>query len=136
MSFRCIFHRCCLYCKLFIGVYAYVCIQCIYTVVMIIILYHVDMLLVSSITILCNHNTTLKSPLLNSGAFDGGPPMSHVDFKKCQCRMSLSPMPHVTVIFSSCRMSLSPMSHVELKKWPCRPVDFRGQGHKLVTTSK
>ena len=24
-------------------------------------------------------------------------------------------------------MSLSPMSHVEFKKWPCRPVDFRGQ---------
>ena len=25
-------------------------------------------------------------------------------------------------------MSLSPMSHVEFTKWPCRPVDFRGQG--------
>ena len=25
-------------------------------------------------------------------------------------------------------MSLSPMSHVEFKKWPCHPVDFRGQG--------
>ena len=25
-------------------------------------------------------------------------------------------------------MSLSPMSHVKFKKWPCRPVDFRGQG--------
>ena len=26
-------------------------------------------------------------------------------------------------------MSLGPMSHVEFKKCPCRPVDFRGQGH-------
>ena len=25
-------------------------------------------------------------------------------------------------------MSLSPMSYLEFKKWPCRPVDFRGQG--------
>ena len=24
------------------------------------------------------------------GALDGGVPMSHVEFKKCQCRMSLS----------------------------------------------
>ena len=29
-------------------------------------------------------------------------------------------------------MSLSPMSHVELKKWPCHPVDFRGQGPYLL----
>ena len=25
-------------------------------------------------------------------------------------------------------MSLSPMSHAEFEKWPCRPVDLRGQG--------
>ena len=69
------------------------------------------------------------------------PPMSHVDFKKWQCHMSLSlifpnvtcriyekAMSHVTVISSPCRMSLSPMSHVEFKKVPCRAVDFRGQG--------
>ena len=27
-------------------------------------------------------------------------------------------------------MSLSPMSYVEFKKWPCRPVGFRGQRPK------
>ena len=27
-----------------------------------------------------------------------------------------------------CRMSVSSMSHVEFKKWPCRPVEFRGLG--------
>ena len=77
----------------------------------------------------------------SSGALDGGSPMSHVDFKKWQCCMSLSlifsnvtcqnqekALSHVTIIFSPCRMSLSPMSHVKFKKCPCRPVDFRGQG--------
>ena len=27
-----------------------------------------------------------------------------------------------------CRMSIGSMSHVEFKKWPCRPVEFKGQG--------
>ena len=48
-------------------------------------------------------------------------PMSHVEFKKRLCPMSLH-------FYPSCRMSLSPMSHVEFKKGPCRPVGFRGQG--------
>ena len=25
------------------------------------------------------------------------------------------------------RLSLDPMSHVDLKKWPCRRVEFKGQ---------
>ena len=25
-------------------------------------------------------------------------------------------------------MSLGSMSHVDFKKWPCRPVEFKGQG--------
>ena len=67
--------------------------------------------------------------------------MSHVDFKKCQCRMSLSrifrnvpfqiyeiAMSHVTTFLVPCPMLISPMLHVKFMKWPCRPVDFRGQG--------
>ena len=46
-------------------------------------------------------------------------PMSHVEFNK-------KAMSHVITIFSPCRMSLGPMLPVELKKCPCRPVDFRG----------
>ena len=49
--------------------------------------------------------------------------MSHVEFKNRLCTMSLH-------LFSSCRMSLSPMSHVEFTKRPCRPVNFRGEGHR------
>ena len=68
--------------------------------------------------------------------------MSPVDFKKCQCRMSLSVFKalspvdfkkwpcHMSLYFlKPCRMSLGPMSHVKFKKQPCRYVDFRGQGH-------
>ena len=47
--------------------------------------------------------------------------MSHVEFKKKPCHMSL-------FFGKPCRMSLSPMSHGEFKKWPCRPVEFRGRG--------
>ena len=67
--------------------------------------------------------------------------MSHVDFKKWQCRMYLllifqnvicsileKALSHVIIIFRPCRMSLSPMSHVESKKYPFRHVDFRGIG--------
>ena len=63
--------------------------------------------------------------------------MSHVNFKKWQCHVSLSlivpSVPYVeckkmSLYFDpSCRMSLSPMLHVEFKKSSCRPVDFRGQ---------
>ena len=45
-------------------------------------------------------------------------PMSHIKFKKCQWRMSLS-------ISVSCRMSPILMSHVDFKKGPCRRVEFR-----------
>ena len=48
-------------------------------------------------------------------------PMSHVEFKKGLCHMSL-------YFLSPCRMSLSPMSHVDFKNCPCRSVDFKGQG--------
>ena len=67
--------------------------------------------------------------------------MSNVDFKKCQCRLSLSlisrnvtcrikeiAMSNVTIIFSPCRVSLSSMLHVEFKRCSCRHVDFRGLG--------
>ena len=68
------------------------------------------------------------SLLTTKGALDGGGggPMSHVDFKKCQCRMSLSlntsPVPcrieemsmsHVTIFFEPMLISISGMS-------PCR----------------
>ena len=91
------------------------------------------------------HRRHRKSPLhlisdiYIPGALDGGSPMSHVDFKKWQSRISLSfifrnvtcqflekDMSHVTIHSSPCRMLLSLMSHVEFKKCPCRPVDFRG----------
>ena len=75
------------------------------------------------------------------GALDGGPPcrlsilrnanvaclcrlfmpMSHVEFKKFPCHMSL-------YCLKPCRMSIGSMSHVEFKKWPCHPVEFKGQG--------
>ena len=32
---------------------------------------------------------------------------------------------HVTNIFS---MSIGFMSHVDFEKWPCHPVEFKGQG--------
>ena len=43
----------------------------------------------------------------------------------------------MSVIFLS-HVNLSSMSHVDLKKWPCRPVEFKGPwppeyvGHKLL----
>ena len=46
-------------------------------------------------------------------------PMSHVEFKKQPCRMSL-------YCLKPCRMSMSSMSHVEFQKWQCRHVEFRG----------
>ena len=52
-------------------------------------------------------------------------PMSHVEFKKCQCRMSLS-------ISIPCCMSLGLMSYVDFKKGPCRHVEFRGRGLSII----
>ena len=46
-------------------------------------------------------------------------PMSHVEFKKWLCPMSLYLLPPSL-------MSLGPMSHVEFKKRMCRPVYLRG----------
>ena len=48
-------------------------------------------------------------------------PMSHFEFKKGLCPMSLYFVP-------PCRISLSLMLHFELKNCPCRPVDLRGRG--------
>ena len=48
-------------------------------------------------------------------------PMSHSEFKKYPCHMSL-------YFLKPCRMSIDSMSNVEFKKWPCRPVKFNGQG--------
>ena len=48
-------------------------------------------------------------------------PMSHVEFKKYPCHMSL-------YFLKPCRMSIGPMSLVEFKKWPRSPVKFKGQG--------
>ena len=71
-----------------------------------------------------------------NGALDRRSPMSHVDFKKCQYRMSLllifhngteKTLLHVNIFLPIYYLSQSPMSHVELKKCPCHPVDFRGQ---------
>ena len=42
------------------------------------------------------------------GALGGGSPMSHVDFKKWQCRMSLS----LIFLNVTCRISEKAMSHV------------------------
>ena len=56
--------------------------------------------------------------------------ISHVDFKIVYCRMSnLRNDPcHVINIFP---MSIGFMSHVDFEKWPCRPVEFKGQGPKF-----
>ena len=75
--------------------------------------------------------------------------MSHLDFKKWQCRMSLSlifakitcrikerAMSHVTIFFTACHMSVSLMLHVQFQKCPCRPVDFRGQEPYLAAQSR
>ena len=51
-------------------------------------------------------------------------PMSHVEFKKHPCHMSL-------YCLKPCRMSIGPISHVEFKKWPCCLVEFKGQGTSL-----
>ena len=48
-------------------------------------------------------------------------PMSHAEFKKYPCHMSL-------YLLKPCRMSIGSMSNAEFKKWPCRPVEFNGQG--------
>ena len=57
--------------------------------------------------------------------------MLHVDFKKWQCRMSLS----LFIIFSPCRMSLRPMSHVEFKKVPYVALSNLGvKGHTHTNT--
>ena len=88
-----------------------------------------------------DRSTVYGSFKLTAGALDGGSPcrlsilrnanvaclcrllmsMSHVEFKKYPCLMSL-------YFFKPCRMSIGSMSHVEFKKWPCRPVEFEGQG--------
>ena len=49
-------------------------------------------------------------------------PMSHVEFKKRRCPMSLKSLAPVA------RHYRPYMSHVEFLKCPCRPVDFRGLG--------
>ena len=46
-------------------------------------------------------------------------PMSHVEFKKSPCLMSLA---------KPCCILIGPMSHVKFEKRMCHPVDFRGQG--------
>ena len=49
----------------------------------------------------------------------------HVDFKMVSCHMSnIYGLCHVDNIFSH----VDSMSPVDFRKWPCRPVDFKGQG--------
>ena len=79
------------------------------------------------------------------GGLDRGYPMSPVDFKKQQgplslsslfpCRFKMAQCHHgrikeipyvVSVIFFL--MSLGFTSLVDFKKWPCRPVEFKGHG--------
>ena len=48
--------------------------------------------------------------------------MSHVDFKKYH---------NYVMSFIISLVSIDPMSHVDFKKWPCRRVEFRGQGPHL-----
>ena len=79
------------------------------------------------------------------GALDGESPMSRVESKKWSCHMFLSylcpmsplrcfhvtrqivEMPYVVSPFFLV-MSITPMSYVDFKKWPCRCVNFMGQG--------
>ena len=85
------------------------------------------------------------------GPLTGGSQMSPVDFKKlqkgnvlcryfcnfhiesniAQCHLSnlRKPLCHVGTIFL---VSISLMSSVNFKKWPCRPVELKGQGPLLV----
>ena len=44
----------------------------------------------------------------------GGVPMSHVEFKKCQCPLSLVTMSHVISKMLSCRMSILRDAHVAM----------------------
>ena len=74
------------------------------------------------------------------GALDAGSQMSHVNFKKWQCPLSLflqylkwfvacriyGKVPVMSVIFFL--LLVSSMSHVDFKKWPCHHVDYKGQG--------
>ena len=53
-------------------------------------------------------------------------PLSTVKFKKCQCPMSLD-------YLLQCRCRLGSCHSVELKKCPCRPVDFSGLGPYKVS---
>ena len=43
-----------------------------------------------------------------------------VEFKKCQCPMSLY------IVLANGTVQYGPCHSVEFKKWPCRPFDFRG----------
>ena len=55
-------------------------------------------------------------------------PMSHVEFKKGLCHMSLYFLP-------PCRMSLSPMSHVEFKNYPVAMSILGVKGHQFPSHS-
>ena len=75
--------------------------------------------------------------------------MSYVNFKKCQCPLSLYLHYQVDFKIAKCRLSnlrkahimsliffpasIGFMSHVNFKEWPCRPVDFNGQGPQYLT---
>ena len=50
-------------------------------------------------------------------------PLSPVEFKKCQCLMSLYYLSQC-----HCRYYKGSCCPVEFKKWPCHPVDFGGLG--------
>ena len=79
--------------------------------------------------------------VVSGWALDGGSPMSHVEFKKWLCQLSLIFNFHVDLEMVSCRMwnlrnglchvdnlflmLISSMSHVNSKKWPLRPVEFK-----------
>ena len=79
-----------------------------------------------------------------SGAPEGGSPMSHVDFKKspfpchyiCNVPVDFKMVPcHMSISNNVlCRdvyfflVSIGSMSHVDVKNWPCHRVKFRGKG--------
>ena len=56
----------------------------------------------------------------------------NVDFKIAKYRLSNLGKAHgMSLIFF--HMSMGFMSHVDFWKWPCRPVDFKGQGPQCMT---
>ena len=80
-------------------------------------------------------NSLMQQTCRPSGTLGGGSPVSHVDFKKWQCPLSLFLQCQCQFLINTnvaCRtvhvMLVSPISHVGCQNCPCCPAEFKGQG--------